>query len=211
MLTFDEANHAYFWDGNRVPSVTTIPNLVATRTIGEDHWNAIGGDHWMQDEVASAFGREFHSAADIILDGDEPDCDPLLIPWLDRFHSFISDHKDIIKGDIASLYVLDWKTGTSIQKTSRMQTAAYTKLIQENPTTERRITERRLYSHSFRYAGTLDFASGDLSGKARIINRWTVRFDLDKPKGYVIDKRSKSDSEDWNNFLSLLNVLRLAA
>lgn len=98
--------------------------------------------------------------------------------WDWFFYFEIRDPK--IKLDFPRCLLIDWKTSTGLnKKTTRMQTAAYRKMV----------IERNVLRNNIR------------------IPRWTVQFDPSFKRGYRVDKRC-SEAEDWSMFLSCLNVYK---
>lgn len=213
MLEFNEEKHLYTWNGSPVVSTTQVTTRIAVRENDDNAWRSIAGSEFIVDqERTSIFGIEFHKAAAIIVKGKDADYDPALQPWVGGLKAFLHDYnlnyvirnkanaetylvEQSLYSDkfkyagtmdwFFSLYdlpptLIDWKTSTNInKKTTRMQTAAYDNLIREHCAIR----------------------------KNKKINRWTVRLDPKLKLGYEIDKRY-TEAEDWNNFLSCLNVYK---
>lgn len=166
MFHFDQEKHRYTVDGKPVPSVTQIPSRIGVRSNEESQWLSISGSEFMQNEIAARFGIEFHKIPPYILNGIKCTYDPAMEPWVRGLKKFLAEHKitpELVEESMCStkygyagtidiyghIYfdkpkriepiIIDWKTSTSLYKSSRMQTAAYEQLIKENLGINRRL------------------------------------------------------------------------
>lgn len=203
MLTLSK-EHVYSYDGKVVPGVTNILQCVGVRKDVDSPWISMAGGDFMMDEVASAFGTEFHNIAAYILEDTPIDYDPAFEPWVKGLKKFLDKYELIPQLIEEGLYsnkygyagtldvyaeiylpkanhphpiIIDWKTSTTLPKHARKQTAAYSQLVKEN------------------------------LGISRRPYRWTVQI---LPDDYKIDKR-QNQPQDWNRFLSNLNTYKEAA
>jgi len=158
MLTFNEADHAYFWNGARVPGVSEImadmvpPSFFVTP---EDL------------EKSRKLGNAVHKAIEYSDRKVAFQSDPLIDPWLeawrlfkkhfDYFEDIIIDGNVIIEGRFFSevygfagttdrvyfnprtqaVIIIDWKTGAVSRRWS-IQGAGYEKLVREKVTKYRK-------------------------------------------------------------------------
>jgi hypothetical protein len=208
MLAYDDKKHTYTVDGIVKPSVTQILSNVGTRREGSDgkkHWSPIGFDDRFFDDSgnASKFGQHFHMVAHWFALETDCEYDPKMEPWVKGLKKFFHDYRKKfadIKKHIVEMpmyskaygftgtpdwyfettndrYLIDWKTGVLNKTYSRLQTAAYGKLINE-------------------YFG---FSRNPIRITVQVIAH-----------DYQVDIR-KYNPEDWNQFLSLLNVWKMGA
>jgi hypothetical protein len=156
MLKFDEQKHIYTFNEKVVPSVTQILNRVGVRADENSPWGSVSGGDFMINEVASRFGKEFHKAAAARVIGQKFTYDPVMEPWINGLEKFLSDYQlyqclvevmgrslygyagtmDVFCGyvyrDQKKRYaIIDWKTSTTLSKTSRLQTSSYEQIIRE--------------------------------------------------------------------------------
>ena len=139
MLTFNKAEHRYWWNDSPVPSVTDIMQdvgLIVLKGKASDI------------EIARAFGTAVHYATELYDRGilNEKALDPKIVPYLDCWKQAQQTYKltihDIEKsyyhrtfkyaGTIdrivryrSALYVLDLKTSYDISPSAEIQTAGY--------------------------------------------------------------------------------------
>ena len=93
MLQLNLDTHEYSQDGRPVTSVTQYLSRTGVRDGDEGYWNSISGAEYATDAVAAQFGREFHTVAEMYLKGEEvPDYDPAMEPWVEGFRKFRRDH-----------------------------------------------------------------------------------------------------------------------
>lgn len=198
MLTFEEKDHVYRWNGAIVPSVSQVMSSVGKKK--GDYWSPIGADaRFIKGDTASKFGTAFHEYCRFTLQGIEVSYDPQIEPWIKCFHKFLEDHKDldflfIEKEMYSKLYrfagtpdlgaqkgnvfhIIDWKTSTVMHTHYRIQTAAYEQLFRENFKIPKKVV------------------------------RTTVRFDPLRKDKYELDVRERK-MQDWTAFKSCLNLLR---
>lgn len=188
MLTFDEAAHAYQWNGAPVPSVTQIISPLSDFSmVREDVMQA-----------AQEFGRFVHLTCELYDRGElnEAELDPQLRPYLDGWIKFCNDsgakwdtielreyhdkhgyagtadRKGIVFGDPA---VVDIKTSVSLSPAVGLQLAAYKNL-------------------------------GDTASKPK-----TRRFAVQLRDDGTYRAPEFKDANDWPTFLSMLNVRNWAA
>jgi len=155
MLKFDEKTHTYTLNGKKIPSVTQILNRVGTRNDEGSPWQSVSGGDFMRDETAAVFGTEFHKAAAARIMHNKFTYDPVMQPWINGLENFLSEYEfwdceveishhskfgfagtmDLFGSykhkDRAGLCVLDWKTSTTISKSTRFQTAGYEQIARE--------------------------------------------------------------------------------
>lgn len=153
MLTFDEANHRYTWNGAPVPGVTSV--LAPLTDLGMVDRDLL--------QRASEFGKAVHLACELDdrkqLDIDN--LDPALVPYLEAWRQFSSDlsvqwtgieqrvyhsklryagtldRKGLVNGRRA---IVDIKTSTSLYASVGPQLAAYARADDEiNAATTQRI------------------------------------------------------------------------
>jgi len=198
MLTFDPETHIYRWENKIVVSVTQVPNRVAVRNGEDEEWRSVSGGEFMGNyERARRYGNAFHDVAKYIVQGIDCTYDSALEPDVISLKMFLRKYKIFP-----------------------------------------RLVEKLLYSKLYGFAGTLDLYGdlnsqpiildwktatsfcehwrGQTAAYAQLIkeetgirkklHRWSVRF---KQNGEMpeIDKRH-NHPQDWNRFLSLLNVYK---
>lgn len=83
-LTFDDADHAYYLDGRRVPGVTTLLDRAGIIPAESKQW-------WTPE--ARERGSDVHTAIHFLNEGDldRASLRPAIIPYLDAYESFVSD------------------------------------------------------------------------------------------------------------------------
>lgn len=153
MLIFDAATHSYFWNGVRVPGVTTV--LGEFITIGIVYISTFSGAHILAEcmEKARDFGTAVHRmiALDVAGELDEDALDPALAAVLHQWHRvccmvrpeiimsetplYCSAHHfagtaDLILKIKGVLSVIDLKTG--LYGSAGAQVAAYEVLAREH-------------------------------------------------------------------------------
>jgi hypothetical protein len=125
---------------------------------GKSYWSPIGFDDRFFDDSgnSSTFGKHFHFVARCKVQEKDVEYDSKMRPWVRGLEKFMKKEKKIISNiqqqlveiplysekygfagipdwhfiSLASIYVIDWKTGT-FRKSSRIQTAAYAQLVAE--------------------------------------------------------------------------------
>jgi hypothetical protein len=159
-LTFNEETHSYFWMGKPVDGVTGIMDRVGTRQNDRSPWNPVGCPDFAKREHDSNFGSAFHKVAEAVLHGYNVDFPESMTPWVEQFGNFLREFKPVPLTDPngnklieypmysvrykyagtldlaaynkdGDIYLIDWKTATSYQKSYRLQTAAYEQLLKE--------------------------------------------------------------------------------
>jgi hypothetical protein len=153
MLEFVPETHTYWWDGEWVPSVTSI--IQAARLVDDTHFTAFARDR----------GTAIHAAIeyDIAGDLDEGTVDQWCLPYVEQFRHFRADTKIRILRSECRVYskkyryagtfdlygvvngkriIIDIKTGT-VPRTVGMQTAAYFQAAKE----QRLRPQARYYLH----------------------------------------------------------------
>ena len=198
MLNFDLDKHIYTVDNKEVVSVTQVFDRVAVRDSGEEQWHSVSGSEFMgKYDTAARYGNAFHEVAKYIVQGIECTYDSALEPDVISLKKFLREYK---------IYPV--------------------------------IVEKPLYSKLYGYAGTedvygewdslpivVDWKTATSFNKhwreqtaayaqllkehidiKKKLHRWTVRF---KQNGEMpeIDRRY-NHPQDWNKFLSLLNVYK---
>ena len=208
-LTYSEDIHEYRWYNKPVVSSTQVLSSVGTKTIrnGIELWNPIGfNDRFLSDETAANFGKAFHKIASILLLDGIPGFPAAMEPYVKMFRKFLSDFPFV---------VLEHKGEP--------------------------LVECPLYSERYCYAGTPDVWVLEKGGKEIWLLDWktstqdqghwnyqtasyeqlgkevfgfkmkivrkTVRF---TEENYFVRTRDNMP-QDFNGFLSCLNVLKLAA
>ena len=134
MLTYNEENHEYFWNGQKVPCVSDILNIL----FGD--FCSYGKDDRTED------GRNIHLACKY-LDLDILDfatLDNRYVPYVEAWIKFKEENKGITG-------IIDIKSGQKKIR-DKFQLLMYSKLIKE----EFPLIEEGLYSEKFGYAGTPD-------------------------------------------------------
>lgn len=84
-LTFDEATHTYYLNGQKVPGVTSVLKpLTDYSTVPPDVLQA-----------AADFGKAVHRACELddLMELDEDTMDPALRPYLSAWRKFCADHR----------------------------------------------------------------------------------------------------------------------
>lgn len=83
-LTFDEATHSYFFDGNPVPGVTSILKPITDYSAVPPHVL----------QAAANFGKAVHLACELddLGELDESQLDPALMPYLEGWRNFSREH-----------------------------------------------------------------------------------------------------------------------
>jgi hypothetical protein len=145
MLTFDEANHQYFWQGKPVPGVSEI----LKETGQAKDWSAV--DPYYRDR-----GSAVHKAIELWVKDelDEGSLDPVIIPYLEQFKAWVK--KENVAGVIltenpfysetlrfagtidliANQVIWDVKCSKKLDKSSEFQYTAqgvaYRTLVKEN-------------------------------------------------------------------------------
>jgi hypothetical protein len=203
-------DHIYTVDGIVRPSVTQIISNLGTRRLGSDgllHWSPIGFDDRFCDDSgnSSTFGDAFHFVAARIIQDIEVKYDAAMEPWIIGMKKFLSHHDHIIR---------------CIEAQS-VEIPFYSKIYGFTGTPDWHFrTQEKTYGDFI-----IDWKTGALQEYSRIqtagyeqlmkesigirnMHRWTVQI---LPNDYKIDKRTARNKEDWNNFLSLLNVWKMGA
>jgi len=205
MLKFDEHNkHLYTWNDKPVVSVTQLFSRIATRKDESAPWTSISGVEFMKSKIPAIYGTYFHKIPEIMLNGDEPDYDPIFEGDVKSLNLFFAAHSYLLSDattklvecklysekykyagtlDVFSftedtmgrLWLIDWKTSASIAEQYKWQLAAYVQLIKEN------------------------------FGIKKGISTMTVRIRKNKMPQLQIRKPIEVKS-DFNMFLSFLNV-----
>lgn len=95
MLRFEEDGHRYTWNGQPVPSVTTVLREWVKTPVGYIH--TVNGSMVDADkfEMAGALGTAVHRGAALILqdDLDWDSLDPALVAPLREFEKWVDDYK----------------------------------------------------------------------------------------------------------------------
>jgi len=152
-LKFDELTHTYTVDGVVKPSVTQVMSRVATRSGDDQPWKSISGwENFQGCQTNTDFGTAFHSIAAYKLKKLDFAHDEAMDPWIHGLNTFLDDFPafetraieqamysklgfcgtaDWIAQRFGDWFVIDWKTGGQISKTSRLQTAAYEQMARE--------------------------------------------------------------------------------
>ena len=97
MLTFDASTHTYFWDGVKVPSVTSLINEFMQVTIGGERYHinrytgAVIPSYLMEEGAAK--GSDLHRACQLILQGrlDWDALDPGYLGPCKQFVKWLAD------------------------------------------------------------------------------------------------------------------------
>lgn len=95
MLTFEEKEHVYRWNGEIVPSPTQVLGRVGVRVETEagESWRSISGMEFANNPAAMNFGTQFHRYAGATLKGQKVlQFDPLMTPWIESFKNFRREH-----------------------------------------------------------------------------------------------------------------------
>jgi hypothetical protein len=202
MLEFDESTHTYTWNGSVVPSVTQLLSRVGVKRDDESHWNSISGSEFMHGcEVQAEFGTHFHMVAELYIRKILGEYDPAMEPWVKGLEKFMEVHSNL---------------GT---------------VLLEEP----------IYSKRYGYAGTLDWLSVDSQSETYYLIDWktsvafsptwymqTAAYEQLVRESLGIKKKiirmpvrvfefdyfaypRRNNPEDWNKFLSVLNVYKMAA
>src|SRR5262245_51508384 len=110
----DRDRHIYTLDGKRVPSVTTVLNLVTADELARIPPKTL--------EAARVFGTNVHAAVDLFNRGqlDEDTLDAPLVPYLDGWKKFLAESGAVVIASELAVYhpilryagtedvVLDW-------------------------------------------------------------------------------------------------------
>lgn len=204
-LVFDETRHIYRLDGQVLPGVTSVLNVIhkpeLTAWIGRLGTTEAN----RQRDAAAGHGTTVHAACEAIANawvecGDPPSIAPELTVYTDRFRSWLDAnvHRVIaaeprvasrvhgVAGSIdlvaemldGSRAIIDLKTGSTVPDTTPLQTSAYGRLLFEQEGIQ---TTRRIAIHLPRKS------PGELS---------------------VIEYPAETEPEDWRVFLCCLIVWR---
>jgi len=211
-LSFDDETHTYRWRGSVCIGVTSLFDRVGTRQDDKHPWNPIGCPDFCKTEHDSNFGSAFHKIPEIVLNGGNPKYPESMKPWVENFYQFLEKYPvkplydqngkplieypvysvkykyagtiDLVAWLDSTIYLIDWKTSSSYQKSYSLQTAAYEQAFRE-------VFEGVIFPR-----------------KSKIV-RMTVLINADEFKLYPRDQ--KTGSGDFNTFLSILNTYRFAA
>lgn len=146
MLSFDADTHTYALDGRRLPSVTQVMDSTVTNYAGIPP--AIL-------EYKSALGVAVHRACELydIDDLDESSIDPVVVPYLSAWKSFISDTAFKIEWNETQVYsrrygyagtldrfgkikrvgaLIDIKTVTALSPATGVQLAGYERAARDS-------------------------------------------------------------------------------
>lgn len=140
-LVFDEATHTYYYNGNKVPGVTSV-----LEDVGLSDFSMVPPDILAQ---AQALGTEVHKLIELsIKDMEIPECSDVGMSMLLQYDQFAFDYGlDVIESEKRvfnkkylyagtldvigrlkkisdEICIVDWKTGDK-SKAHRPQTAAY--------------------------------------------------------------------------------------
>ncbi len=198
MLQLDNETHIYRWDNKVVPSTTQVFSRVAVRNNEEAPWRSVSGSEFMGNyETAARYGTEFHKAAAYIVQGINCKYDPVLEPDIISLKLFLREYKIILKLVEKPLYSKLYGFAGTLDLYGELDTPP---IIVDWKTA----TTFQEYWRS-QTAGYEKLIAEELKIKKRF-HRWTVRFKQDG-KMPDIDKRY-NHPQDWNRFLSLLNVYK---
>lgn len=200
MLKFDENTHTYTLNGKIIPSVTQIMSRVGVRECEEAPFKPISGGFVRGGATSQNFGKAVHKAAELILQGQSISVDENIKPWIIGIEKFLNDYGNHIE-------VIE--------------------------------TERLMYSKIYGYAGTVDLVgmfkdvplildwktgtvisetwnyqtaayeqlNNEFTGNKKLSHRWAVQI---CENDYHVIKRYNHKT-DFNRFMSILNVYKMAA
>jgi hypothetical protein len=185
-LTFDEATHSYTLDGNRVPSVTQVLNVL-------EDWEGVPPDRL---EAARLFGQRVHEACALLVRGvlDWDSLNAALVPYVEGARNFLrmsgavviaselrlgnSRHRYAGTLDLMVEWrgqcLADFKSGV-VPRTVGPQTAAYSESYREHY-------------------------------QQRPKRRYCIQLNPEAPHGYRVHELK--NPSDFSLFLSCLNVWR---
>ena len=198
-LTFDEARHVYRLDGQVLPGVTSVLNVIHKPELMA--WVGRLGtvESNRQRDAAANHGIWVHAACEAVARGECVD-DPVLLPYVEPYSSWLNANvhrvlaaepqvasrthgvagsidlvAEMIDGQNA---IIDLKTGSTVPDTTPIQTSAYGRLLLEQDGVE---TTRRIAIHLPRKS------PGELT---------------------VIEYPAETEPEDWRVFLCCLILYR---
>jgi hypothetical protein len=203
MLLFDEEKHIYTVNNKVVPSVTQIFSCIGIRRDEESPWLSVGGSEFMKDKTAALYGTEFHKIPPYFLLKQKCIYDKAFEPDVISLKLFLEKHK-ITAGLIEQhFYSKIYGYAGTVDLYGHIQferPRISLPIIIDWSTSTGSIELKRLQTAAY---GQLIKENLELR---RIPHRWTVRFRQDG-KMPEIDKRH-NHPQDWNRFLSLLNVYK---
>jgi len=110
VLTFDEQSHSYYWNGVKVPGVTSILNEWLKVTIAGEryHVNRFSGvsiPSWKMEEAGQA-GTDIHKGCQIIMQGgiDWESLDPAYVPPLQQMQKWLNEVRPNVLYTEAAFY-----------------------------------------------------------------------------------------------------------
>lgn len=203
MLHFDPDTHLYTVDNKEIVSVTQVFDRVAVRSDKDaPQWRSVSGSEFMGNyEVAARYGNAFHDVAKYTVQGIDCTYDPALEPDIVSLKLFLREYNifpEIVEQPLYSkLYEF---AGTPDMYSHINLSGPMVPIIIDWKTAT--AFNEHWREQTAAYAQLIK----EEIGIRRKIHRWTVQFKQDgkMPK---IDRRY-NHPQDWNRFLSLLNVYK---
>jgi hypothetical protein len=211
MLEFEALTHTYRWCGQVVPSVTQILSRVGIAVHQQDgtlSWRSISGAEFIDDSVASKFGTEFHRYCEIVLRGQRPEYDPGMEPWVRSWNQCRQDEGGVEVLLQDSVLMVEWKHYCQrYGYAMTLDLAAGHKLgpmVTDWKTSED--WDDRWWLQQAAYAKAAEIATGRQGWHTRIVQvkPWPTPC-------RVLIHTPVQVRRDWNAYLSINNVYRMAA
>lgn len=194
MLTFEQTDHIYKWNGVVVPSVTQVISTFLPMFDSE------------LVRRAGVFGSALHKTLELYDRDDLGEYDPVFEPYIAAWQKF----KDDILATAKRPMLVDIKSGV-YSKRWDIQTAAYEILINhELLSIKEPLIESRKYHGLLGYAGTIDrFYPQVKDGEVTSIKPERMCVVLQDSGHYKIYPMRNPVTQDFAKFQSMLNVYNI--
>jgi hypothetical protein len=207
-LEFDEESHQYFWKGVPIRySVSAVPGHIAIKKYRDDgtsYWSSLGFDDAWNNPAAKIFGTSFHKACSIILHGGEPVYPDVMEPWIKQFRLMVDDWNIVPITDAAGAKVIEYPMySTRYKIAGTADCIAYSGKNKAITVFDWKSSTSSQDYWRGQTAAYATIAAEVLKIKSKIVCV-PVRFD---EAGFYPDVRDRCP-QDWNWFLSCLNILR---